>query len=247
MESKVENKVEMIAQFFKEVGIEFEVYESRKDLFDESFIHRSYLKDHKEHKHNERLEFLGDAVLELIITEFLYGKFPTKPEGKLTSYRSALVRKENLAKVARKINLGIFLKLSKGEEASGGRNKDFLLANLMEAFIGALYLSSGLDRTGIFVRKFIGGELKEIREEGSHIDPKSAFQEFTQGILGLTPIYKVLEESGKDHQKKFIMGAYLDGIEVSQGNGASKKEAQTHAAFEAMEVKDSWEGKFSKK
>jgi len=213
------------------------------DLITEALTHKSY----KKHYNYERLEFLGDAVLELVTTEFLYKQFPKDTEGNLTSYRSALVRKENLAKVAKKIDLGIFLKLSKGEEKSGGREKDYLLANLMEAFIGALYLSGGLQISQKFVTDFILFELDEIIKEESYIDPKSAFQEFTQGDLGLTPSYKVLEESGKDHEKNFIMGAFLNNQKVAEGTGGSKKESQTNAAEKALKNKELWIHNFNKK
>jgi len=235
-----------LTNFFQQTNINFDIYIKNKEMFEEAFVHRSFTKD-KKIQHNERLEFLGDAVLELITTEFLYTKFPKDTEGNLTSYRSALVRKENLAKVAKKINLGDFLKLSKGEEKSGGREKDYLLANLIEAFIGALYLSSGLNDTQKFVTEFVLSELDEILAEESYIDPKSAFQEFTQGSLGLTPSYKVLAESGKDHQKQFIMGVFLDGKKISEGTGGSKKESQTNAAEKAIETKDLWSHNFDKK
>ncbi|NCP67176.1 ribonuclease III [bacterium] len=220
--------------------------ESHKVLFTEAFTHRSAITSNTVNEHNERLEFLGDAVLELVTTEFLFHKFPD-PEGVLTNYRSALVKRENLATVARKLELGEILRLSRGEDRSGGRGKDYLLANALEALIGALYLAGGMTVAEEFIRRFVLVELDEILEEGAHIDAKSAFQEFTQGEFGITPTYEVLEAVGKDHEKEFKMGAYLDETLVGTGSGKSKKEAQTDAALQALTAKETWSPNFEKK
>lgn len=233
---------------FAKLEINFDVFQQNKDCFLEAFTHRSAVNEKTKLKaHNERLEFLGDAVLELVTTEFLYKNFTEKPEGDLTNLRSALVKKENLAKVARKLQIGDLLKMSKGEARSGGREKDYLLANLLEAFIGALYLSADYQLTANFIQKFILCELDEILETKSYIDAKSKFQEITQGDLGITPTYKVIEESGKDHDKTFLLGAFLKDSKVGEGRGGSKKEAQASAAEDALEKMDTWFVKFEKK
>lgn len=238
--------MEALNQLAKTINLDPQLLETHQALFIEAFTHRSATNDTTTAEHNERLEFLGDAVLELVTTEFLFHKF-ADPEGVLTNYRSALVKRENLAAVARKLGLGEHLKLSKGEDRSGGRSKDYLLANTLEALIGALYLAGGMRVAQKFIQAFVLIELDAILEEGSHIDAKSAFQEFTQGEFGITPTYEVVEEQGKDHEKEFTIGAYLEGTLVGQGTGKSKKEAQTAAAWNALENREKWGGEFSKK
>ncbi len=216
------------------------------DLFKEAFTHRSAINNQQVTEHNERLEFLGDAVLELVTTEFLFHEFDD-PEGVLTNYRSALVKRENLATVAKKLNLGEILRLSRGEDRSGGRTKDYLLANALEALIGALYLAGGMELADKFIKQFVLVELEVILKEGTHIDAKSAFQEMTQGHFGITPTYEVLAEVGKDHEKEFKMGAYLEGTLVGSGEGKSKKEAQTDAAAQALASVNDWKNNFTLK
>lgn len=210
-------------------------------IFEEAFTHRSAVNE-KEGRvtHNERLEFLGDAVLELVTTEFLFIKFPDKTEGELTNIRSALVCGQNLAKVARKLKFGEKLILSAGEARSGGAEKDYLLANVVEAFIGAIYQTQGLEASQNFIAEWILCDVDEILRTGAHRDAKSEFQELTQGDLGITPIYKVLAEEGKDHEKKFEIGAYIGEELVGKGKGGSKKEAQTVAAADALSKKTMW-------
>ncbi len=229
-----------IEDLFSRIDVDFVVYTQAADLFKEAFTHRSVTYDGGQENDNERLEFLGDAVLELVTTEWLFRHFPDLSEGKLTSYRSALVKRENLAQVARKIDLGYWLKLSRGEDRSGGRNKDYLLANLVEAFIGALYLAAGNEVTREFIHRFIMVELDQILQQGHHIDAKSELQEITQGELGITPHYQVLNEKGKDHEKEFEIGVYLGDRLIGQGGGRSKKEAQMSAALKAIENQDDW-------
>ena len=238
--------MEVLSLLAKRIGLDSKLLENHQGLFVEAFTHRSAVNDKSGNEHNERLEFLGDAVLELVTTEFLFHKFED-PEGVLTNYRSALVKRENLANVAKKLDLGDTLQLSKGEDRSGGRSKDYLLANALEALIGALYLAGGMVVAETFIKDFVLVELDAILEEGAHIDAKSAFQEMTQGEFGITPTYEVLKEFGKDHEKEFTMGAYLEETLVGKGKGKSKKEAQTDAALKALEVKESWEGEFEKK
>lgn len=233
---------------FTKLELPIEVFVKNKEYFFEAFTHRSAVNEKTRlTAHNERLEFLGDAVLELVTTDFLYRNFPEKPEGDLTNLRSALVKKENLAKVSRKLELGEFLRMSKGEARSGGREKDYLLANLIEAFIGALYLVGNYQLVEGFIQKFILSELEEILATDAHIDAKSKFQELTQGDFGITPTYEVVADSGKDHDKTFVLGAFLNDIKVGEGDGGSKKEAQASAAADALENQDKWSGQFTKK
>ncbi len=207
----------------------------------EAFTHRSAVNEHSEMSvHNERLEFLGDAVLELVTTEVLFHRFPETPEGELTNLRSALVKGDHLAQVARALKLGQFLVLSHGERKSGGEEKDYLLANLVEAFIGAVYLDQGWDRAKSFIEKWILCDLEGIMKERLYIDAKSEFQELTQGALGVTPHYEVISESGPDHEKIFVLAAYLEEKKVGEGTGSSKKEAQVAAAADALAHKNKW-------
>lgn len=240
--------MESLESLFQKVDLDFSVFKEHEEMFLEAFTHRSAVNENsKIAAQNERLEFLGDAVLELVTTEFLFQTFPDKPEGDMTNFRSALVKKENLAKVARKLEMGLLLRMSKGEERSGGREKDYLLANLLEAFIGAIYLCSGYEATQQFIKKVILVELDDILEHSLHIDAKSNFQEITQGDFGITPIYSVLESFGKDHDKTFVLGAFLEDQKVGEGKGHSKKEAQVAAAQNALENIKEWESLFPRK
>ena len=224
-------------ELFQKIGFTL----SDEKLLTESFTHRSAVNERSNAAtHNERLEFLGDAVLELIVTEALYQKFPEAPEGELTNLRSALVKGEHLAEVARKLKLGELLILSHGEKKSGGAEKDYLLANVVEALIGAIYLEKGTKETTTFIKDFIMCDLETIIAEGSHIDAKSEFQELTQGVLSVTPHYEVLSESGLDHEKTFVLAAFLEDKKVGEGNGGSKKEAQVSAAADALSHKKDW-------
>lgn len=218
----------------KEIGVEF----TDKSLLKQAFIHRSYLNEHPEVKlnHNERLEFLGDAVLELAVTEYLFNKY-SNPEGELTSWRAALVNSKLLSKVADELSFNDYILLSKGEQKDEGKARQFILANAMEAFIGALYLDKGMDPAESFILEYIVKELPIILEKKLYRDPKSLFQEIAQEKAGVTPTYEVLEESGPDHDKLFIIGAYLDEKLVAKGEGSSKQEAQEEAARLALEKK----------
>ena len=235
-----------LARIANLTNIEKETLQKRMKLFQLAFTHRSAVNEDETDQHNERLEYLGDAVLELAATEYLYKQYPTEPEGVLTNYRSALVKKENLARVTRKLNIAKFLVLSSGEERSGGRNKEYLLANLLEAFIGALYLSAGFGKTKKFIKEYILEDIAEIVAKGDHLEAKSMLQEFTQGAYKITPSYRVLSEKGKDHEKEFHIGAYLEKTCIGKGKGGSKKEAQSAAAEKALETQPLWENDFKK-
>jgi ribonuclease III len=205
----------------------------------QAVVHRSYLNEHPDFPlgHNERLEFLGDAVLELVVTEYLYGKYEN-PEGELTNWRAALVNGQNLAKTAREIGIEEFLYLSKGEQKDvDSKARNYILANAMEAIIGAVYLDFGWDTSKEFITKFILSGLEEILQKKSYIDPKSQFQEEAQSRMSITPNYKVLEESGPDHSKTFRIGVYLGKEMVATGNGSSKQEAQIDAAAKGLAAK----------
>ena len=228
------NLSNVYAALEKKIGIKFKNHH----ILENAFIHRSFINEDRKNSlvSNERLEFLGDAVLELAVTEYLYKNFPN-PEGELTNWRSALVKGENLAKITRHLELNQYLKLSKGEERSGGREKNYLLANLLEALLGAIYLDRGFKIVEKFIQKFILIDLKEILEKGLHIDAKSHFQEIAQEKINITPVYEVLKEVGPDHNKKFTIGAYLGEKLVGTGVGPSKQSGQQSAARAAMKNK----------
>jgi len=219
----------------KKIGIEFKDLE----VINQAFTHKSYINEHRNEglKHNERLEFLGDAVLELVSTIHLFKNYPDQDEGKMTSFRSALVKGKHLAEVARELDLGEFIKLSNGEEKSGGRNKSCILANIVEALIGAIYLSQGYEATELFIQEFILKKLDDIIEKGSYIDAKSNFQELSQEKEDITPHYELLKDEGPDHDKKFTMGAYIGEELIAEGIGSSKQKAEDEAAKNALKIK----------
>jgi len=220
----------------KKLGLNFK----DKDLLAQAFAHRSYLNENPEFKfdHNERLEFLGDAVIELIVTEHLYKDYPKKPEGDLTNWRAALVNAKMLSSVAEELGFNNFLLLSKGEAKEGGKARAYILANTFEALLGALYLDSGYKPCDGFIEKHLLPNLQGIIEEGSYKDSKSKFQEKAQEKVGITPAYKVVKESGPDHDKHFVVGVYLNKELVADGEGTSKQEAEEAAAKNALEVKN---------
>lgn len=218
--------------FEKSIGMEFK----NKELLKQAFIHRSYLNENRSIKleHNERLEFLGDAVLELVITDYLYKKYPEKNEGDLTAYRSALVNSVTLASAAEKIGMNAFLLLSKGEAKDTGRARQFILANTFEALVGALYIDQGYDMAGKFIADQLFGLIDIIVENKSFIDAKSRFQEEAQERVGITPMYKLIKETGPDHNKVFTVGVYLKEDLIVAGEGKSKQEAEQDAAEKAL-------------
>lgn len=210
-------------------------------LLAEALTHPSVAHEtQRKHFDNQRLEFLGDAVLQLVITEQLYGHFEDKPEGDLTKLRSRLVSRETLNKYARAIDLGKFLMMGRGEEASGGRERASTLADAFEALVGAIYLDSDLKTARKFILAQAKGELKEIDQAPTDINPKGNLQELLQAISPVSPIYETVSESGPEHEKTFVVKAMWEGKELGRGTGRSKKQAETAAAEEALELKR-WE------
>lgn len=216
----------------KTIGIRFK----KKDLLAQALTHRSAVRESRALGHNERLEFLGDAVLELVATDYLFN-IGQKTEGEMTNLRSALVNRENLSSVAIEISLGDYLFLSKGEERSGGREKDSTLSNALEALIGALYLDQGFDIASQFCSEFILTRLQALQAAGKHIDEKSMFQERSQETEGLTPHYEVLEQEGPDHEKVFTCGVFIGEEKIAEGQGNSKQKAETAAAEAGLKAK----------
>lgn len=214
------------------IGINFR----KKELLRQALIHRSAVRESQAYGNNERLEFLGDAVLELATTEYLF-QLSDKPEGELTNWRSALVQGEHLAEIAKELELGQYLSMSRGEEASGGRTKVSTLANALEALIGAVYLDKGYDVSRKFCEDFILTDLDRLLAAGKHRDEKSVFQEIVQEKAGVTPHYQVVEEEGPDHDKNFTMAVFIADEKVAEGKGNSKQRAEQAAAKEALKVK----------
>lgn len=207
-----------------------------KDLLALALTHRSAVRLSKAHGHNERIEFLGDAVLELVATDYLY-RTSDKSEGELTSWRSALVKGEHLATIAEELKLGDYLFMSRGEEASGGRSKPSTLANALEALIGAIYLDQGFDAVRTFCDGFILIRLKRLVAQGKHRDDKSHFQEKSQELLGVTPHYEVVSETGPDHDKTFTCAVFIGEEKVAEGQGNSKQRGEQAAAEAGLKVK----------
>jgi ribonuclease-3 len=223
-----ENKLEAL-----EGKLEFEF--KNKDTLREALTHRSYLNENPawELDHNERMEFLGDAVLELVVTDHLYHHYRL-PEGELTNLRAAIVRGEMLAKIADELGLDDHVLLSRGERKDTGKARQYILANAVEALIGALYLDQGYEAAKVLIDRLIIAKLPEVVEQGLHIDSKSRFQELAQEKFRVTPRYEVLHESGLDHAKQFVVGAFLRERKIGEGTGSSKQEAQQNAAKAAL-------------
>jgi len=205
------------------------------ELLVTAFTHRSYVNEHKKtaKEHNERLEFLGDAVLELVATEYLYSGF-SEPEGILTNWRSSLVRTESIGAAAARCGFEPLLRLSRGEKRGTDRAREQILANSFEAVIGALYLDQGYDAAKKFITDNLLVTFKEILDTGSWMDPKSHLQEVVQGHDGLTPVYRVLDEAGPDHNKIFTVGVFVGDKQIGRGAGPSKQAAQQQAAEAAL-------------
>jgi len=223
------------SQFENRINVAFR----DKSLLRQAFIHRSYINENKNSglEHNERLEFLGDAVLELVITDYLYNKYSTKPEGELTAYRSSLVNANILSGVASKLGVNDFLLLSRGEAKDIGRARQYILANTFESIIGAIYIDQGYEVAKQFISTQLFGLIDDIVKHGTWIDAKSRFQEMAQEKVGITPSYKTTKESGPDHDKHFTVGLFLDGDLVVEGSGKSKQEAEQEAARKGLERK----------
>lgn len=220
------------SEFEKKIGITFK----NKELLETVFIHRSYLNEHKSCplEQNERLEFLGDAVLELAVTKFLYDRY-NRPEGELTNWRSALVKGESLSLEAKRLGMDSLIKTSRGEAKNVGKARDLILANAFEALIGAIYLDLGFEKASDFIEKNISYKIDDIIKNELYYDAKSKLQEISQELFGITPTYELISETGPDHNKQFIVGAYIGNEKVGEGNGSSKQRAQIKAASDALE------------
>lgn len=224
-----------LSKFEKSINIIFR----DKELLKQAFLHRSYLNEHKEVSlpHNERLEFLGDAVLELVVTDWLYRSYPDKPEGQLTAYRAALVNSNTLSDLASELSMSDFLLLSRGEAKDKGRGRQYILANTFEAVIGAIYLDQGYGVASRFIAEQIFPQAERVIKRTLGGDYKSNFQHKAQELLSITPTYKTIAEEGPDHDKKFTVGLYLDEDKISEGSGRSKQEAEQSAAQAGLEAK----------
>jgi ribonuclease III len=223
---------EKIREFLSVIDIEVKELE----LFKRALTHRSFINEANNNHlhHNERMEFLGDAVLELIVTEHLFARFPERPEGELTSFRAAVVRTESLAETSSELKIGEYLYLSKGEEITGGRNKPYILANTFEAIVGAIYLDLGFEKAKQFVEKYLLNKIDKIVENRLDIDNKSKLQEIAQDILECTPRYELKSAIGPDHQKRFTMAVIINEQEYGVGSGRNKQEAEQNAARQGL-------------
>lgn len=219
----------------EKIGLNFKDYQ----FLQEALTHRSFLNENRSYKlpHNERLEFLGDAVLELSVTRYLFSNYQN-PEGDLTNWRAALVNGEMLAKIGQEIEIEEFLLMSRGESKDTGKARQYILANAMEAIIGAIYLDQGYEEADKFINKHIISKLPEVLETKSYQDPKSYFQEKAQEIVQVTPHYEVVKEWGPDHDKRFSVAVFLGEEKVAEGEGESKQEAQRNAAEAGLKAKE---------
>ena len=217
------------------IGVKF----NDKNLLIQAFTHRSYINENRvtKLKHNERLEFLGDAVLELVTTEFLYDKFPNRNEGELTAIRAALVNTITISEVSSELGFNNELLLSKGEAKDTGRARQAILANTFEAVIGAIYLDQGYEAAKVFISKNLLPRTEKIIEDSLWVDAKSKFQEKAQEHTGTTPSYKTIEETGPDHDKQFRVGVFIGGEQIATGVGKSKQDAEQQAARNGLKIK----------
>ncbi|MHB1330522.1 MAG: ribonuclease III [Minisyncoccota bacterium] len=209
---------------------------TNKTLLRQAFTHRSYINENRGAglEHNERLEYLGDAVLQLVITDFLFKKYPKMDEGELTSVRSALVNADTCSSVAQKLGINDNLLLSRGESKDSGRARQYILANTLEAIIGALYLDQGYEEARAFILTHITPLADEIVKSGLWIDAKSLFQAKAQEHESSTPIYKTISESGPDHDKHFSVGVFVNNEKMGIGEGKSKQDAEQEAARDGL-------------
>ena len=224
------------SDFEKKTGVVFK----EKELLKQAFIHRSFINEnpHSNLCHNERLEFLGDAVLELVVTDYLYRKYPHYTEGELTAVRSALVNTLIISDMASNLGMNDFLLLSKGETKDNGKARQYILANTFEAYIGAVYLDQGYKKAEKFISDFLLPNTDEIVSKKLWRDPKSQVQEKSQEKIGVTPSYRVLSESGPDHDKHFTVGIFFLNDLIAEGKGKSKQEAEQKAAESALKIKN---------
>jgi ribonuclease III len=209
-----------------------------EDLLKEALTHRSYLNEHPEWRlpHNERMEFLGDAVLELVVTEELFNRYPDKEEGWMTSVRAALVNYQTLADVGRSVGIDSAVLLSRGESKDTGRAREVILANALESLIGAIYQDGGYPAARKFINQVVTSRLEDIIRNALHVDAKSQLQEKVQASLKVTPVYKVISSEGPDHKKVFTIGVYFGDKLVAQGNGPSKQDGEVEAARKALAI-----------
>lgn len=222
-----------VSNLEKKIGVIFK----SKSLLKEALTHRSYLNENPSWgQHNERLEFLGDSVLELVTSDFLYKKYPGQNEGDLTVLRAALINYQMLARAAREIDLESYIFLSKGEAKDIGKGREAILADAFEALLAAIYLDRGYEIAEDFIQKFLLPHLEEIEKKQLYRDPKSLLQEIIQEQSRVTPTYQVLEESGPDHQKIFRVGVYVGEKLIAEGKGLSKQEAEINAASQALSL-----------
>lgn len=228
--------MEKYSNFEKKFNLNFK----NKSLLEQAFIHRSYINENKglDLDHNERLEFLGDAVLELVVTKFLFEKYPKTKEGVLTAYRSSLVRTESISAAARKMGMNDLLKLSKGESRDEGKARDYILANTFEAFIGAVYLDQGYNAAKEIIANTLFGNIEQVIEEGTWKDAKSHVQELSQEHYGETPRYELISAVGPDHDKHFAMAIYFGDKKIAEGEGNSKQKSQQDAATNALKAEN---------
>jgi len=209
------------------------------DLLNQALTHSSYINEHENEdlEDNERLEFLGDAILDYLTADMIFRRFPTMREGEMTRLRAALVRTESLAQLAVESRIGDALYIGKGEAASGGRERENTLCAAFEAFIGALYLDQGLDAVRDFVIPRLSELQKDVMEDAIRKDHRSQFQEWAQAVYSITPEYHVIGAEGPEHEKQFIVGAYLNETKVAEGRGKSKRSGAQDAARHALELK----------
>ncbi len=231
-----------ISEFEAKIGVIF----NDKSLIKQALIHRSFINEANEKNdlnHNERIEFLGDAVLELVITEYLFKNYPEYKEGELTSFRAATVRTTSLAATAETLAIGDYIYMSKGEESTGGRHRPYILANTFESILGAIYLDQGFEKVTEFLHKVLIPKITTIVEHRLDIDNKSKLQEVSQERIGLTPSYHMLSASGPDHAKEFIMCVKIGDHNFGEGSGRNKQEAEEQAAAHALE---NWESLYQR-
>ena len=225
-----------VASFAQKIGLTF----TDITFLEQAFTHRSYLNEHRDKHlvHNERLEFLGDAVLELVVTRYLFERFPEDNEGELTAYRAALVNTNTISNVALSLGMNDYLMLSRGESKDTGRARQYILANTFESVVGAIYLDQGYDAAAKFIADTIFPLTDDIVAKKLWQDDKSHFQEEAQERVSITPTYKIMGESGPDHDKHFTVGVFLGAEMIADGTGKSKQEAEQMAARAALQKKE---------
>ncbi len=219
--------MDLIREFEEKIGYSFD----DKALIEQALTHSSYANEHRLTAYNERPEFLGDAVLELVSSDYLYTRYPQLPEGKLTKLRASLVCEPALAYDAMELGLGKYLRLSKGEDATGGRTRKSVLSDALEAVIGAIYLDAGLDMARAFIMQYV---LNDIEKKTLFNDSKSILQERIQAVSKGVPEYRLDNATGPDHCRTYFVSVYFEGKKIGEGSGATKKAAEQDAAYHAL-------------